>query len=48
MKAENLKILKEHGIPVPKFQIIEWKDRNKKIDFKKFHGKYAVRSLILI
>ena len=44
MKAENLKILKEHGIRVPKFQVIEWENRNKKINTNKFKGKYAVRS----
>ena len=44
MKAENLKILKKNGIPVPKFDVIEWKNRNKKINIHKYHGKYAVRS----
>ena len=42
MKAENLKILKENGIDVPKFKVIEWKDRDKKININSFHGKYAV------
>ena len=44
MKAKNLQLLKEQGIPVPKFDVISWKDRNKKIDLRKYKGKYAVRS----
>ena len=44
MKARNLQILKENDIPVPKFEIIKWQDRNKKVDTKKYSGKYAIRS----
>ncbi len=44
MKAQNLKILKENGINVPDFDVIEWDNRYGKIDYKKYHGKYAIRS----
>ena len=44
MKAQNLKILKENGINVPDFDVIEWNNRYEKIDYKKYHGKYAIRS----
>ena len=43
MKAQNLKILKENGINVPDFDVIEWDNRYEKIDYKKYHGKYAHR-----
>ena len=44
MKAENLKILKEHKINVPDFDVIKWEDKDKKIDTNKYNGKYAIRS----
>ena len=44
MKEENLKILKDNGFNVPKFTIIKWEDRNKKINISKYQGLYAVRS----
>ncbi len=44
MKAENLKVLKDNGIPIPKFKVIEWNNRNKKININNYKGKYAVRS----
>lgn len=44
MKSTNLKILKENGFNVPDFDIIKWEDRNKKINIRKYKGKYAVRS----
>lgn len=44
MKAENLKKLRNRGIPIPKFDVIEWKDRDQKIDLRKYRGKYAIRS----
>lgn len=44
MKDKNLIKLKEYGFNVPDFEIIEWEKRNKKIDFSKYKGKYAIRS----
>ena len=44
MKDKNLIKLREYGFNVPEFEIIEWEDRNKKIDLSKYKGKYAIRS----
>ena len=44
MKKDNLILLKEKGFNVPRFDIIEWKERNTDIDKKKYKGKYAIRS----
>ncbi len=44
MKSKNLEILRDNGFNVPKFEVIPWQDRNKKIDSKKYSGKYAIRS----
>ena len=44
MKRKNLELLKKNGFNVPKFDVIEWKNRNKEIDIKKYKGKYAIRS----
>ena len=44
MKRKNLEILRDKGINVPKFDVIEWTNRDKKIDISKYKGKYAIRS----
>ena len=44
MKRKNLEILRDNGINVPEFDVIEWENRYEKIDTKKFKGKYAIRS----
>ena len=44
MKKDNLILLKAKGFNVPRFDIIEWNDRNTDIDIKKYKGKYAIRS----
>ncbi len=44
MKDENLRILKENGINVPSFEVINWIDKDKKIDISSLQGKYAIRS----
>lgn len=44
MKDKNLKILKENGLNVPDFTVIEWDEREKEIDTTKYKGKYAIRS----
>ena len=44
MKKDNLILLKEKGFNVPRFDIIEWNNRNTDIDTKKYKGKYAIRS----
>ena len=44
MKAKNLQLLKEAGIPVPAFDIVKWENRKKRIEVSKYNGKYAVRS----
>ena len=44
MKSSNLIKLKENGFNVPKFDIIKWEDKDKKIDTSKYKGKYAIRS----
>ncbi len=44
MKRKNLEILKENGFPVPDFDVVLWEEKEKKIDIKKYKGKYAVRS----
>lgn len=43
-KINNLVKLKKSGINVPEFEVIKWEERNKKINNKKYSGKYAVRS----
>ncbi|MBQ1550531.1 MAG: phosphoenolpyruvate synthase, partial [Bacilli bacterium] len=44
MKRKNLEILRDHGFNVPKFDVVEWEDRDKLIDITKYKGKYAIRS----
>ena len=44
MKRKNLEILKENGFNIPRFDIVEWNNRNTDIDIKKYKGKYAIRS----
>ena len=44
MKKDNLILLKAKGFNVPRFDIIEWNDRNTDIDIKKYKRKYAIRS----
>ena len=44
MKRKNLEILRDNNFNVPKFDIVEWYARDKKIDTSKYHGKYAIRS----
>ena len=44
MKANNLKILKEHKFNVPEFEIIKWEDKDKEIDVSKYNDTYAIRS----
>ena len=44
MKRKNLEILRDNGFNVPKFDVVEWKNRDKEIDISKYKGKYAIRS----
>ena len=44
MKRKNLEILRDNGFNVPKFDVVEWKNRDKEIDISKYIGKYAIRS----
>ena len=44
MKRKNLEILRDHGFNVPKFDVVEWEDRDKLIDITNYKGKYAIRS----
>lgn len=44
MKRKNLEILRDKGFNVPKFDVVEWKNRDKEIDTNKYKGKYAIRS----
>ena len=44
MKRKNLEILRDKGFNVPKFDVVEWKNRDKEIDISKYKGKYAIRS----
>ncbi len=44
MKRKNLEILRENGFNVPKFDVVEWNNKDNKIDTSKYKGKYAIRS----
>ena len=44
MKAQNLEILKKHGINVPNFDVVKWEDKDKKVSISNYKGKYAIRS----
>ena len=44
MKRKNLEILRDSGFNVPKFDVVEWKNKDKKIDISKYKGRYAIRS----
>ena len=44
MKRKNLEILRDRGFNVPKFDVVEWVNRDNKIDISKYKGKYAIRS----
>ena len=44
MKRKNLEILRDKGFNIPKFDVVEWKNRDKEIDISKYKGKYAIRS----
>lgn len=44
MKRKNLELLQANGFNVPRFEVIEWDNRNTDIDIKKYKGKYAIRS----
>ena len=44
MKRKNLEILRDSGFNVPKFDVVEWKNKDEKIDISKYKGKYAIRS----
>ena len=44
MKRKNLEILRDNGFNVPKFDVVEWKNRDKEVDISKYKGKYAIRS----
>ena len=44
MKRKNLEILRDKGFNVPKFDVVEWINKDNKIDISKYKGKYAIRS----
>ena len=44
MKRKNLEILRDNGFNVPKFDVIEWTNKDKEIDITKYNKKYAIRS----
>ncbi len=44
MKRKNLEILRDNGFNVPKFDVVEWDNKDKRIDTSKYKGKYAIRS----
>ncbi len=44
MKRKNLELLRDNGFNVPKFDVVEWDNREKEINTKKYKGKYAIRS----
>lgn len=44
MKRKNLEILRDNGFNIPRFDVVEWKNKDKLIDISKYKGKYAIRS----
>ena len=44
MKRKNLEILRDKGFNIPKFDVVEWVNKDNKIDVSKYKGKYAIRS----